>query len=478
MAVVTPDPHHATAPEAELPVDDAPAGDKLELLRQGQTRLLELIASGRPLTTTLAELALLIESQSKGLLCSVLLLDDDGVHIRMGAAPSLPHEYMAALDGYAIGPEVGSCGTAMYTGKPVIVSDIMTDPLWAPYKELASPHGLRACWSTPIFLPGGKVLGSFAMYYKEVRSPTETESHLMKVATHMAGIAIERNRREAELQNLNAELEERVARRTEELQLAQQKLVENAKLAALGSLVAGVAHEVNTPLGIALLSTTYLQDELKQLRLKAEQGKLTSSSLYKMLDKSDETTALLNKQIVRASDLIVRFKQTTSTYSLEDKRQCKLAELIQTIVASMASESARHNVEFHLQCADDLSLNTYPHAIVQILTNLISNSLYHGFIDRPSGNIYITCAAQDAEHLKLSFANDGNCIDDDVINKVFEPFYTSQRSRGFTGLGLSIIHNLIVQLLGGDITLRNLQPHGVEFEIIIPLNFEDEAART
>lgn len=172
---------------------------KEDLFRAGQSRVLEMIARGTPLEEVLARLVLLIEAQSEGMLCSVLQLSDDGKHVRSGAAPSLPEIYVRAVDGAPIGPKNGSCGTAMYRGQQVIVKDILVDPLWEDYHELAVLSGLRACWSTPIFSGSGKVLGSFAMYYRQPRTPSGTETRLTEVATHIAGIAIEHQRAEEEL---------------------------------------------------------------------------------------------------------------------------------------------------------------------------------------------------------------------------------------------------------------------------------------
>ena len=134
-----------------------------------------MIAMSAPLGDVLEHLVLLIESQFKGIFGSVLLLDETGTRLRHGAAPSLPDAYIKAIDGVPIGPKVGSCGTAAYRREAVIVADIMTDPLWEDYKGLAAEHGLRSCWSTPILSHQGAVLGTFAMYAKEVREPTEAE---------------------------------------------------------------------------------------------------------------------------------------------------------------------------------------------------------------------------------------------------------------------------------------------------------------
>jgi len=150
-----------------------------------------MIAANAPLGEVLTSLVLLMEAQTPGMLCSVLLLSADGNHIEHGAAPNLAPDYVNAVNGAEIGPRHGSCGTAMYRGKPVIVTDIFSDPLWEDYRELAESSGLRACWSTPILSAKGKVLGSFAMYYREPRKPTGDEARLTSVATYIAGLAIE-----------------------------------------------------------------------------------------------------------------------------------------------------------------------------------------------------------------------------------------------------------------------------------------------
>jgi PAS domain S-box-containing protein len=177
-----------------------------EFFRAGQSKVLEMIAADAPLAEVLKSLVLLMEEQAEGLHCSILLLNRDGKHVRHGAAPNLHHAYMKAVDGLAIGPRNGSCGTAMFTRKPVIVENVMTDPLWADYRELAKICGLRACWSTPILSPQGDVLGSFAMYRQETRGPQPEETRLTQIATHIAGIAIDRQRQQEVLRERDARI--------------------------------------------------------------------------------------------------------------------------------------------------------------------------------------------------------------------------------------------------------------------------------
>jgi len=178
---------------------DITARKQRDALLDGQKRVLEMIAIGAPLRETLDALLRLIEGQSPDLLCSVLLLDPDGIHLRHGAAPSLPVSFIRSADGLPIGPSVGSCGTAVFRREPVIVEDITTDPLWEGARELAAAHGLRACWSTPIFDAQQRALGSFAIYYRTVAQPSERHRQLIEIATHTAAVAISRQQQEAAL---------------------------------------------------------------------------------------------------------------------------------------------------------------------------------------------------------------------------------------------------------------------------------------
>jgi GAF domain-containing protein len=163
------------ADKADLTKPTTERRKRPETLRAGQNRLLEMIATSAPLMATLDSLVRLIETQIADATCSILLLDRDGKHLRHGAAPHLPAAYNAAIDGVAIGPNVGSCGTAAFRREPVYVSDIASDPLWANYKELALQHGLRACWSTPIMTHHGELLGTFAIYHRHVCKAGMTE---------------------------------------------------------------------------------------------------------------------------------------------------------------------------------------------------------------------------------------------------------------------------------------------------------------
>jgi PAS domain S-box-containing protein len=170
----------------------------------GRFAILELIARGRALPDVLDRIVRLIEAQRPGLVASILLVDHEEKCLRDGAAPSLPVAYTRLLDGLPIGPKNGSCGTAAFLGEPVIVEDISTHPYWEEFAHLALPHGLRACWSTPIQAPDGTVLGTFALYYLKPRRPRDFEVELVDAATDLAAVAIGRDRVERSVRRSEA----------------------------------------------------------------------------------------------------------------------------------------------------------------------------------------------------------------------------------------------------------------------------------
>ena len=456
---------------------DVTRRNQAEKLRKGQGQVLEMVARGAPLTATLDQLMLLIESQSDGVICSVMLLDDDGIKLRPGAAPSLPASYMALLDGVAIGPDVGSCGSAMFRKEAVIVSDISTDPLWAPYRALAAPYGLRACWSTPIYLDQQQVLGSFAMYYREVRSPDQDDMRLIEVATHLAGIAIERTRRERELNQHREHLEELVAARTaaltaalETLSLTQDELVRRDKLAALGALVAGVAHELNTPIGNSLVVATTMAEHVQQLA-DGVAGGLRRSTLENYLARAHEAGDLLVRNLHRAAKLVTTFKQLVVDRTTSQRRDFSVAELIEEVALPLRIAIRQRPVSVELSIAPALNAPTmdgYPGPLSQVLSNLFENCLVHAFAPDGHGTIRIAAWPVGEDQVSISVADDGAGIAPELADRVYDPFFTTRLGSGGSGLGLHVAHNIVSGVLGGHIALHSDVGQGSCFTLLLP----------
>ncbi|MEG1051202.1 MAG: ATP-binding protein [Janthinobacterium sp.] len=460
-----------------------------EAMRAGQSTLLEMVAKGAPLIPTLDQLLLLIEGQSRGVLCSIMLLDDDGVRMHSAAGPSLPPDYMALLEGVAIGPGVGSCGTAMFLREPVVVSDIMHDPLWAPYRELAAPFGLRACWSRPIFGQDGAVLGSFAMYYREVRQPDARDLELIDTATDLAGIAIGRMRHERELQRHRAHLEELVAERTaaltqakeqseqtnlelaaalENLSITQEELVRRDKLAALGALVAGIAHELNTPIGNSLLIASTMQQKTEDVERLMNGPGLRRSDLAAYIDDAGKAAALVMRGLHSAADLVNSFKQVAVDRTTEQRRHFLLRQFIAELMLPLSTQLKAAGLSLTQDVPDGLAMDSYPGPLGQVLGNLLENCLRHAFDGRSGGSIAVSArASDDGQGIVLSVADTGVGISADDLTHVFDPFFTTKLGSGGSGLGLHVAHNIVTGVLGGHIDASS-SPAGTTFTLLLP----------
>lgn len=462
-----------------------------EAMRAGQSALLEMVAKGAPLTPTLNQLLLLIEGQSRGVLCSIMLLDDDGVRMHSAAGPSLPAEYMDLLEGVAIGPDVGSCGTAMFLREPVVVSDIMHDPLWAPYRELAAPFGLRACWSRPIFGQEGNVLGSFAMYYREVRQPDARDLELIDTATDLAGIAIGRMRHERELQRHRTHLEELVAERTaaltqakeqseqanrelaaalENLSITQEELVRRDKLAALGALVAGIAHELNTPIGNGLVVATTMAERTREIQASFLDG-LRRSELGAYLTQASEADAIMLRNLQRAADLVSSFKQIAVDRASSQRRHFLLRQFVAELMLPLSTPLKAAGLSLTQDVPEGLAMDSYPGPLGQVLSNLLENCLRHAFEGRSGGTINVRArGSDDGQTITLSIADTGVGIAADDLAHVYDPFFTTKLGSGGSGLGLHVAHNIVTGVLGGhiDATSSTGDASGTTFTLQLP----------
>ncbi|MFO0490757.1 MAG: sensor histidine kinase, partial [Curvibacter sp.] len=301
----------------------------------------------------------------------------------------------------------------------------------------------------------------------------------------------EQRRIEQELQALNTELESRVVQRTEELarskqalelslddlQRAQDQLVESEKLAALGQLVAGVAHELNTPLGNGLMAVTTIVDRVKEFHTLSERG-LRRSELASFLQYVQQSAEIAVSNLMRSAELVRSFKQVAVDQTSSQRRSFPLHEVVREVVVMLGPTIRLTPYRVEMNLAEGLELDSYPGPLGQVLGNLINNALLHAFEGRTAGTITIEAAALDEQRLRIVVRDNGCGIDPSLRRKVFEPFFTTRMGRGGTGLGLHIAYNIVTRLLGGSIELEGQLGQGAVFVIILPLRAPQQPVGT
>lgn len=292
---------------------------------------------------------------------------------------------------------------------------------------------------------------------------------------------------EAEQVELNLSLEGKVQQRTmalkeanseliqtlEKLHQFQRQMVQNEKMASLGDMVAGVAHEVNTPIGLGVTASTMMLDRLSEMRKGFEDKTLKASSLSKFFAEGEENLNIIYRNLNRAAELISKFKQVAVDQSAENNRIFSFTKLMDDILMSMRPKlkKERHTIKVH--CADDLVINSKAGPINQIMNNLIMNSFIHGFEDLDKGQIDITIKSVDDTQLSIEFKDNGKGIPEQLRKRIFDPFVTTKRGQGGSGLGLHLVYNLVTQALNGSISIVSEQGQGVQFNILYPIKKVD-----
>ena len=247
----------------------------------------------------------------------------------------------------------------------------------------------------------------------------------------------------------------------------RKRLLEAEKMASLGILVAGVAHEVNTPLGVCLAASTTLQSHSQQLEERFAARSMTQSDLTAYLDTAITSTDLLRKNLERIGHLVNNFRQVAVQGVALDKHPLHLRAFIDKVLSSLGNRLSAHAVDFKIDCAPDLVIESRTDDWTSIFLNLVSNSLQHGFRGREHGTIDIR-AVREGNQLRIDYRDDGNGMDAEGLARIFDPFYTTDLQQGM-GLGMHLVYNLIVHRMGGSIICDSVLGHGVRFHIEIPL---------
>jgi len=277
---------------------------------------------------------------------------------------------------------------------------------------------------------------------------------------------------EETIENFNKELHVKVAERTSELEQTilnlkqtQNKLVESEKMASLGGLVAGIAHEINTPVGIGITGISHFLDITNKISEDYNANNISQNEFELYLNSSKELATIIDTNLHRTADLVRSFKQISIDQSSEEKRIFYFKEYLETILLSISNITKKTNLTINVTCKEDIKINCYPGIFSQIFTNLIINSINHGYAEKEAGNITIEIFQQN-NHITIFYKDDGKGISQDNLQKIFDPFFTTNRHNGGTGLGLNVIYNIVTNNLNGNITCSSEEGQGVLFEIM------------
>ncbi|MBE9515666.1 MAG: PAS domain-containing protein [Proteobacteria bacterium] len=394
-----------------------------EKLEVNSLRVLESLSSGADIHEVLSVLALSIEEIWPDMICSVLLLADDGKHLLHGAGPSLPQYYNDAIHGIAIGPTVGSCGTAAYTKNPCIISDITIHPNWAPFLELTSRVGVRACWSHPILSGDGSVLGTFACYYKDTRNPTASELQGIERATHLARIAIEKKCEEAAL----VEAKEQAERAS------------NAK----SEFLSRMSHEFRTPLNaiMGFAQLLELDDNLTEIQI---------GNSHEIYNAGEHLLSLVNDILDLSKIEVGKIQLSMESVALLD-----VIDECNRLISPLAEASGIAITLDVMQGAQDKVFADLVR-LKQVLLNLVNNAIKYNCKD---GLVAIRVTPAGERRVRVSIKDSGRGLSQHEQSLLFVPFERlGADNNGIEGSGVGlVITRKLVELMGGEI--------GVESEV-------------
>lgn len=469
-------------PQINITRDDLNYLQRAIELEAGRSEVLRSVARGDSIEVVLNLLCEKSEIYNPEMKSSVLLLDPENATLHPIASASLPADYCQAINGVEIGMGVGSCGTAAFSKKRVVVTDINSDPIWAQYKDLALSAGLQACWSEPIMGHNEKVYGTFAMYYEYPNTPTDEDLAYIETCANLAAIVFENDSTRQKLLDANKQLSHTVDERNTQLieanlrlsQVLEQQTMANKrdviaeKANTTNMLLMGFAHEINTPLGVAITSNSSCGRIVHSFSQDIENGKLTKSSAMQTLSRLSESIDLTFNNLTRASDLISRFSEIDTKIISDQAYNFEM----QKFIDQFRAHAQLKYPQIILECEVQDGLICYSRsAFSQLLAHLLENSVIHSF-EHQGGKVFISIV-QDAENIHLGYHDNGKGIDKQQAKKIFQPFFSTQRGTGKIGLGLNIVSNIVSNIYKGQIELVD-SPIGVRYKVTIPLNIKQD----
>lgn len=364
------------------------------------------------------------------------------------------------------------------TERAIVAHDALTDSSTAEFREsYLTPLGITSMLDAPI-RHRGTMLGVICCEHQgEPRQWSNEEIAFVSALADTYGRAIsaaQRNDYERQLKEANDQLEQHVEERTQVLQTAlrnltrtQSQLIESEKLASLGRLVSGLAHEINTPLGIAVTSASHGENEIKRMAELYREAELDEAAFVQLVESLQLCFELINSNLQRAATLVHNFKLSGAIHTAHEDETFELRTCISLTLKSLDPLLKSSQVECTLLPGPDIELHNNPGAIAQVITNLVTNSIHHAFAKTTDKNILISVTHAE-QQIHLHYRDSGCGIAADIRDKIFEPFFTTARKTGGSGLGLAIAYNLVTQTLKGSIQVDDDQSQGASFHLYLP----------
>ncbi|MDX2221054.1 MAG: GAF domain-containing sensor histidine kinase [Burkholderiales bacterium] len=370
---------------------------------------------------------------------------------------------------------------AIRDNRLVVAETVADHPDMAELAEsYAAPLGIVSMLDVP-FRVGGRMAGVICCEDRVPRNWPDAEQHFVMALTEVAARALAaeaRQRAEDALKLANTGIEAQVAERTaalraalDQLQQAQEQLIQVEKMAALGALVAGVAHEINTPLGISVTAASHFRAAVADVRHAAEAGRLTRDAFQRFLADTEDSAVILLRNLERAAQLVQSFKRVAVHQSDETVSEFDLRGALCDLVHSMSPACKRENITVEMRCDEGIIMRSYVGALEQAISNLIINAMRHAY--SAGGRIAIR-ATTIHSGVRIELRDEGAGIAPELLPRIFDPFVTTKRNQGGTGLGLHIVLNLVHYRLKGRIEVDSIQGSGTVFTLTLPVNVEDD----
>ncbi len=386
----------------------------------------------------------------------------DGEHVHLVAHDQFSPESVAAVRKAYPAPLTSKnlISVALRERRVVHEPDVLVS---GGYSELQRTSGYRSILIVPM-LRDEVAIGAIAVMRLEPQLFPKAQVELLKTFAGQAVIAIENTRLFTEVQERTRQLSQSL----EDLRAAQDGLVQTEKLAALGRLVAGVAHEINTPVGTSLTVASAFINKTNRFEVDVASGNVRRSVLTEFIAASREAASQIMINLGHAADLIQSFKQVAADRNVSDRRRFDLGQVTEQVVKGLRFGMRSQNLDVSVECEPNLAMNSYPGPYGQVLTNLVLNSAAHAFPDGARGSVHIAAQASGKDNVEVLFSDDGCGMSPEVKRQVFDPFFTTRRDQGSTGLGLHIVHNIVTNRLGGRINLETKPGAGTRIQIIVP----------